>query len=158
MSYTNSDGLFVITKNAQGAARDNGLNAQNGVKTMVFELKDATKLGTAAVDPQPNDAFIPAGSYITKASLVVTTAFTSGGSATLTIGLQNAAGADIVADGIDGTVALAALAVNKAVVCNGTSVGGTATVGAANAYISVIYGTAAFTAGAAKLVIEYIEV
>ena len=88
MSYTNADGLFVITNNAQGAARDNGLNAQNGVKTMVFELKDATALGTSDVNPQPNDAFIPAGAYITKASLVVTTAFTSGGSATLGIGLQ----------------------------------------------------------------------
>ena len=158
MSYTNSDGLFVITKNAQGAARDNGLNAQNGVKTMVFELKDATKLGTAAVDPQPNDAFIPAGAYITKASLVVTTAFTSGGSATLGIGLQQADGTIIDADGIDAAVAVADLAANKAVVCNGALVGGTATVGAANAYMSVVYGTAAFTAGAAKLVIEYIEV
>tara|TARA_R110002020_G_scaffold12032_3_gene44670 strand:+ start:2377 stop:2853 length:477 start_codon:yes stop_codon:yes gene_type:complete len=158
MSYTNSDGLFVITKNAQGAVRDNGLNAQNGVKTMVFELKDATKLGTSDVNPQPNDAFIPAGSYITKASLVVTTAFASGGSATLSIGLQQADGTIIDADGIDATVAVAALAANKAVVANGALVGGTATIGAANGYMSVIYGTAAFTAGAAKLVIEYIEV
>jgi hypothetical protein len=158
MSYTNADGLFVITNNAQGAARDNGLNAQNGVKTMVFELKDATKLGTSDVDPQPNDAFIPAGSYITKASLVVTTAFTSGGSATLGIGLQQADGSIIDADGIDAAIAVADLAANKAVVCNGALVGGTATVGAANAYMSVVYGTAAFTAGAAKLVIEYIEV
>jgi hypothetical protein len=158
MSYTNADGLFVITNNAQGAARDNGLNAQNGVKTMVFELKDATKLGTSDVNPQPNDAFIPAGSYITKASLVVTTAFTSGGSATLGIGLQQADGSIIDADGIDAAIAVADLAANKAVVCNGALVGGTATVGAANAYMSVVYGTAAFTAGAAKLVIEYIEV
>ena len=158
MSYTNADGLFVITNNAQGAARDNGLNAQNGVKTMVFELKDATALGTSDVDPQPNDAFIPAGAYITKASLVVTTAFTSGGSATLCIGLQQADGTIIDADGIDAAVAVADLAANKAVVCNGALVGGTATVGAANAYMSLVYGTAAFTAGAAKLVIEYIEV
>ena len=158
MSYTNADGLFVITNNAQGAVRDNGLNAQNGVKTMVFELKDATALGTSDVNPQPNDAFIPAGAYITKASLVVTTAFTSGGSATLGIGLQQADGTIIDADGIDAAVAVADLAANKAVVCNGALVGGTATVGAANAYMSLVYGTAAFTAGAAKLVIEYIEV
>ena len=158
MSYTNADGLFVITNNAQGAARDNGLHAQNGVKTMVFELKDATALGTSDVDPQPNDAFIPAGAYITKASLVVTTAFTSGGSATLGIGLQQADGTIIDADGIDAAVAVADLAANKAVVCNGALVGGTATVGAANAYMSLVYGTAAFTAGDAKLVIEYIEV
>ena len=158
MSYTNADGLFVITNNAQGAVRDNGLNAQNGVKTMVFELKDATKLGTSDVNPQPNDAFIPAGAYITKASLVVTTAFTSGGSATLGIGLQEADGTIIDADGIDAAVAVADLAANKAVVCDGALVGGTATVGADNSYLSLVYGTAAFTAGAAKLVIEYIEV
>tara|TARA_R110000744_G_scaffold41716_2_gene94657 strand:+ start:797 stop:1273 length:477 start_codon:yes stop_codon:yes gene_type:complete len=158
MSYTNADGLFTITQNAQGGVRDNGLNASNGIKTLVLEIKDATTLGTAAVDPQPNDSFIPAGSYITKASLVVTTAFTSGGSATLSIGLQNAAGGDIAAVGIDQTIAVAALTANKAVVCNGTSVGGTATVGTANAYLSLVYGTAAFTAGAGKLVIEYIEV
>jgi hypothetical protein len=115
-------------------------------------------LGTADVNPQPNDAFIPAGSYITKASLVVTTAFTSGGSATLGVGLQEADGTIIDADGIDAAVAVADLAVNKAVVCNGALVGGTATVGADNSYLSLVYGTAAFTAGAAKLVIEYIEV
>jgi hypothetical protein len=116
-------------------------------------LRFATDVASAA-----NDAFIPAGSYITGASLVVTTAFTSGGSATLNIGLYNAAGTAIDADGIDATVAVADLAANKAVACNGALVGGTATVGAADAYVSWDYDTAAFTAGAAKLVIEYIEV
>ena len=158
MSYTNADGLFIVTDEAQGAVRDNGVTASNGIKTLVFEIKDATLLGTSDVNPQPNDAFIPAGSYITKASLVVTTAFTSGGSATLGVGLQQADGTIIDADGIDATVAVADLAVNKAVVCNGALVGGTATVGADNSYLSLVYGTAAFTAGAAKLVIEYIEV
>lgn len=158
MSYTNADGLFIVTDEAQGAVRDNGVTASNGIKTLVFEIKDATLLGTSDVNPQPNDVFIPAGSYITKASLVVTTAFTSGGSATLGVGLQQADGTIIDADGIDAAVAVADLAANKAVVCNGALVGGTATVGAANSYLSLVYGTAAFTAGAAKLVIEYIEV
>jgi len=158
MSYTNADGLFIVTDEAQGAVRDNGITSSNGIKTLVFEIKDATKLGTADVDPQPNDAFIPAGSYITKASLVVTTAFTSGGSATLGIGLQELDGSAIDADGIDAAVAVAALTANKAVVCNGALVGGTATVGAADSYLSLVYATADFTAGAAKLVIEYIEV
>tara|TARA_R110000868_G_scaffold208123_3_gene457511 strand:- start:475 stop:951 length:477 start_codon:yes stop_codon:yes gene_type:complete len=158
MSYTNADGLFTITQNAQGGVRDNGLNASNGIKTLVFEIKDATTLGTSDVNPQPNDAFIPAGSYITRASLVVTTAFTSGGSATLGIGLQQADGTIIDADGIDATVAVAALAANKAVVCNGALVGGADGVGANGAYLSLVYATAAFTAGAGKLVIEYIEV
>jgi hypothetical protein len=90
--------------------------------------------------------------------LIVTTAFTSGGAATLTLGLQQKDGTIIDADGIDATIALAALAANLAVACDGALVDGTATVGSADAYLSVIYGTAAYTAGAAKLVLEYIEV
>ncbi len=45
----------------------------------------------------------------------------------------------------------------KTVACDGALVGGTATVGATDVYIEAYYGTAAYTAGEAKLVIEYIE-
>ena len=116
-----------------------------------------TDLGTSISTPQDHDAFIPAGSYITGAHLIVTTAFTSGGSATLTIGTYTQAGAAVDADGIDAAVALAAIGADKAVACDGAAVGGTATVGGADVYVEAIYGTAAFTAGEAKLVIEYIE-
>ena len=54
-------------------------------------------------------------------------------------------------------VPAAALGANKAVVCDGALVGGTATVGAADAYVTTA-NTGTFTAGVAKLVIEYIEV
>lgn len=158
MSYTNADGLYVVTGTAQGAARDNGVTAKSDVKTLVFDIPDATAIGSSDTDPQPNDAFIPANSCIVRASLIVTTAFTSGGAATLTLGLQEKDGTIIDADGIDATIALAALAANLAVACDGALVDGTATVGSADAYLSVIYGTAAYTAGAAKLVLEYIEV
>lgn len=158
MSYTNADGLLVLTNGAAGVPAANGVAAGDVKKTLVIDILDATKIGTSAAAPDANDAFIPAGSYITDARLVVTTAFTSGGSAALNIGLYTAAGAAIDADGIDAAVAVADLAANKAVVCNGALVGGTATIGTANAYVSWDYDTAAFTAGAAKLVIEYIEV
>lgn len=157
MSYTNADGLQVLTNGAAGTPTDNGI-AEYGKKFLVINIEDATAIGAAAAAPAANDAFIPAGSYITGASLVVTTAFTSGGSAALNVGLYTAAGAAIDADGIDATIAVADLAANKAVACDGALVGGTATVGAADAYVSWDYDTAAFTAGAAKLVIEYIEV
>ena len=86
------------------------------------------------------------------------TAFTSGGSATLGIGAYNSAGSAIDADGIDATIALTAInATTKAVACDGALVGGAVMTGAADAYIKANYGTAAFTAGAAKLVITYIE-
>lgn len=157
MSYTNADGLLVLTNGAAGTPSDNGI-AEYGKKFLVVDIADATEIGTAAAAPAANDAFIPAGSYITGAHLVVTTAFTSGGSAALNVGLYTAAGVAIDADGIDATIAVADLAANKAVACNGALVGGTATVGTADAYVSWDYDTAAFTAGAAKLVIEYIEV
>ena len=106
MSYTNSDGLFVLTDGDQGAVKDNG-GALAATKVLVIEIPDATKLGTAQTAPTANDAFIPAGSYITSASFVVTTAFTSGGSGTLGLGLFTLANAAIDADGIDAAIAKA---------------------------------------------------
>ena len=157
MSYTNEDGLYVLSNGAEGTVANDG-GALNSVKYLVIDFPDATEIGSAAVAPTGMEAYIPAGSYITKASLVVTTAWTSGGSGTLGIGLQTAAGVAIDADGIDAAIAKTALAADTAVICNGALVGGTATIGAADAYISFIYGTAVFTAGAGKLVIEYITV
>ena len=155
MSYNNADGLYILTDNAQGAVNQTG-SAEYGPKFLVINIPAATAIGSATVAPAANDAFIPAGAYITKASLIVTTGFT-GTSATLNIGLQTAAGAAIAAQGITAATAVTALATTgKAVACAGTYVGGTTTVGSANAYVSIDYDTAAFTAGAGKLVIEYI--
>jgi len=103
-------------------------------------------------------AYIPAGSYITSAVLVVTTAFDSAGdNATLTIGLYEQDGTEIDADGIDATIAEADLVANKAVACNGALVGGTATVGAEDAYIVASTANTP-TAGAARLVVTYVMV
>ena len=158
MSYNNTDGLRVITGLDQGAAVDAGNTASSEVKTIVIDIADATALGSSAAAPVANDPFIPANSYITGAHLMVTTAFTSGGSATLGIGAYNSAGSAIDADGIDAAIALSAInATTKAVACDGALVGAAIMTGAADAYIKPNYGTAAFTAGAAKLVITYIE-
>ena len=155
MSYTNSDGLQVLTNGAAGVAKDEGTNAISAVKTLTVKIGDATALGSSAATPDDHDPFIPAGSYIKAATLNVTTAFTSGGSATLGIGAYTQAGGAIDADGIDATIALTALnATTKAVVGDGALVAGAINVGAADAYIKANYGTAVFTA---TLVIEYIE-
>lgn len=158
MSYTNADGLFVLTDGDQGEVRGQGETMKGALKYLIFDIADATTIPTTAAAPQANDPFIPAGSFITNAYTVVTTAFTSGGSATLNIGLYEQDGTAIDADGIDAAIAVAALAANDAVVNNGALVRGTATVGADNAYVAVDFNTAAFTAGAGKVVIEYIEV
>jgi hypothetical protein len=156
MSYTNADGLQVLTNGAAGVAANNG-TAVSPKKSLVINIADATTLGSSAATPDDQESFIPAGSYITAASLVVTTAFASAGSATLTIGAYQQDGTTVDADGIDAAIALAAIAADKAVACDGALVGGTATVGSNDVYIKANYGTAVFTAGAAKLVIEYIE-
>ena len=156
MSYVNADGLEILTAGEQGTAAKRGTSLSSQKKALVMTIT-GTEVPSAAATPQDHDAFIPAGSYITSASLIVSTAFASGGSATLTIGTYTQAGAAVDADGIDAAIALAAIGADKAVACDGAAVGGTATVGGADVYIEAIYGTAAFTAGEAKLVIEYIE-
>lgn len=98
------------------------------------------------------DPYIPAGSFITGAWLVVETAFAGGTS--YNIGLSQKDGTVIDADGIDAAVATAALAANLAVVSDGALVGGTAQV-QQNAYLKIA-ATGTFTAGAARLIVEYV--
>ncbi len=100
------------------------------------------------------DAYIPAGSFITNAYLIVETAFADGTS--YDIGTYDQAGSVIDANGIDAAVATAALAANSTVVCDGAQVRGTTTV-TSDAYL-VVAATGTFTAGKMKLVIEYIQV
>ena len=160
MSYTNADGLFVLTDKAQGTPNDEGVTTR-GVRQVIvkkFTLADVgATFGAANIDPL--EAAIPAGAIIVNADLVITDAATSGGSATLTIGTYTAAGAAIDADGIDAAIALTAIDADGDVVqCNGAQVEGVVTVGTAAAYIGAIYGTAAFTGGEATLIVEYIKV
>ena len=152
MSYTNADGLLVLTNGESGVPAENGRTAVAAKKNLLVDI-DLTKGGQSWRSGV--DASIPAGSYITSASLVVKTA--AAGGTTVTVGLVTAAGAAIDADGIDAAVATADLAANKAVACDGDLVGGTATVGAVEAYVGIST-SGTFTAGNLLLVIEYIEV
>lgn len=159
MSYTNADGLYVLTGADQGATQDKGTTTTNIVRTMIVDIPDFTRIGTSfgASQIDPNDPVLPANAYIVRATLIMRTAATSGGSATLTIGTYNAAGTAIDADGIDATIALTAMnAVGSVVKCDGAQANGTVTTGTVPTHVGLIYATAAFTAGAGKLVIEYI--
>lgn len=157
MSWTNADGLTVLMHGEQGEVNVTGATVGPLHQSVVLEITDATALGTSySTAAGPNDAYIPAGAVVTSAYTIVDTAFTSGGAATLSVGLYNAAGTAIDADGLDATVAVAALGANKVVAGDGALVGAEKLT--ANAYIGAIYGTAAFTAGAAKIVVEYILV
>ena len=158
MSWTNADGLTVLMHEEQGEVQTTGKTVVGVRKALVIDVDDATTIGaTYSTAAGPNDAFIPANALIVSAHFVVDTAFT-GSSSTLNIGLYNAAGTAIDADGIDATIALAALAADFAVVCDGVLADGTQNVGAVDAYVGFDYDTAVFTAGSGKLVIEYIDV
>ncbi len=169
-TWTNSDGLVVgfgthSVDNAVPAVTGN----EDHAKTLVMEinaplLEAAASLTAASIPPQ--GAIIKRGAYITSAKLVVTEAFSTGSSPTLTIGTFkfDAIGTPDDADGIDATVAAAALdTVGEVLNCDGALVNaasGVTTVGAtSNSDVVVVagYGTAAFTTGKATLYITYIE-
>lgn len=158
MSYTNADGLRVLTNADQGAEKTQGVSVTGMSQVLVVDLTFTaigSSFGSSNIDL--NNPYIPAGSLIKRADLVMTTAAT-GASSTLTIGTYNAAGTAIDADGIDATIALTAIdADGDTVRCDGAhlTVGGYIS---ANAYIGAIYGTAVFTAGVGKLYIEYVKV
>ena len=78
MSYVNADGLEVLTAGEQGTAAKRGTSLSSQKKSLVMTIT-GTEVPSSVATPQDHDAFIPAGSYITSASLIVTTAFTSGG-------------------------------------------------------------------------------
>jgi len=165
VQWTNDDGLQVPfgqdqareTKSLMAKVSEQGVKRQmlvdinfDDLPTFTADLNnDGTRNGFS-----DSDAYIPAGSYITDAYLIVETAFAGGTS--YDIGLYDLAGVAIDLDGIDAGVLTAALAANLAVACNGALVKGTALV-TSDAYL-VVAATGTFTAGKMKLVIEYTQV
>lgn len=164
--WTNADGL-TIRYGAEQAAPTVPSMAQvvtYGCKSqMVIDVNyDNLPAETSDLDNDGtrdgwnnHDPFIPGGSYITAAYLIVETAFAGGTS--YDFGLSKQDGTAISANGLDDDVLLAALDADSVVVLDGALVGGTVTIGADNAYLKVV-ATGTFTAGKAKLVIEYITV
>ena len=121
MSYTNTDGLRVLTNYDQGAVKTQGIAGTSATQVLVVDLT-FTSIGSSfgAGNIDLNNPYIPAGSVILRADLVMTAAAT-GASSTLTIGTYNAAGTAIVAAGIDSAIALTAIdAIGETVRCDGT--------------------------------------
>jgi hypothetical protein len=159
MAWTNEDGLVINFGTERAAVNKTGTSAASVVQTLIVDLDwtDITTVAAHTGNISARDAFIPAGAAIKSAIFSVSEAFTSGGSATLGIGTGTVAGVAIDADGVDATVAKTALdAIGDQVQCDGAQVGSTLSVGTADAYIYFTTGTAAWTAGAGRLVVEYI--
>jgi hypothetical protein len=161
MSWTNADGLVVKFGTERAEVMPGGVNMKNVHKTFVhkFTYADVANTDTAAADPSA--AFIPAGSVIVRAVLYVTTAFV-GATGVLDIGLKIADGTNTDDDGILSTGIATIDAAGDAVIGDGALVlqetgDLTAKRFTADQYIMTTYDTAAFTAGAATLVIEYLD-
>lgn len=159
MVWNNPDGLEVkfgtelaITAKS-GTPEDN----QGGTRKMVVDIDTQDSEFPAFGDADkllhsPTSA-IPDNAIIKSAILTVITAFTSAGAPTLDIGLKEQDGTEIDHNGLLAAVALAAIdTVGEENVGAGALI---ATKLAANGYISINTGTADYTAGKARLIIEY---
>lgn len=159
MSYTNADGLRVITDSDQGVVKTQGTSSKGMRQVLVVEIPAFTAIKTTfgSVDIDLNNPVLPANSVILNATLVMSAAATSSGAATLDIGTYNAAGTAVAATGIDAAIALTAIdGIGETVRCDGTltTTGAPATV---DTYIGLKWNAFAYTGGAGKLYIEYIK-
>jgi hypothetical protein len=128
--------------------------AKGAIQTMTVKIHGPSLSDAVAAADLENAAVIPADALLVSARLFVTTAF-AGATATLDIGTYKAA--DNTAeddDGIDAAIAVGTLVDNAVITCDGADVGTVVT--GEGFKIGASYDTAAFTAGEATLVIEYI--
>lgn len=160
MSYTNADGVYVLTSVDQGAIQPNGTTTNIFRRSLVIDV-DFTQIGATftSANINPQAATIPANATLVGATLIMSVAATSAGAATLDIGTYLASGTAVVATGILAAAAITTHdAIGEVVRAGGTQVAGTATIGTAAVYVGLKYNTAAYTAGVGKLVIDYIVV
>jgi|SRR5882672_7736318 len=160
-NYKNLDGLLVRY------GLDTAKGAQVGAPSVLGAVKqwigilEAGRLTLAGglIGGVP-DVVFPVGSVILRANLIVTETFTSGGAATLDLGLANKDGTytNLNETGIAAAIALATLAAGSVVALTGALVGaGTARATTVVSYPSYDVDVALYTAGKALMVIEYVE-
>ena len=122
------------------------------IKTAVWTLgvdEVNSDFATADLGADALALAIPAGAVILSAMLDVKTAF-DGTTTTLTVGLENSAGAAIDADGIDLTASVASVGT---IVCDGALVG--ASIGEAAGYLAVVGSSSDNVNGEVDIIIEY---
>ena len=159
-TWVNDDGLEVRFGTSKATNYKGGQVSVYGDEQEVRVTITGTDVPSTDA-PIDKKVTIPSGAYITEAYLNVTTAFTSGGAATLDIGLMldDGDGTYSTSDdnGIDAAIAVATLVDNYATSCDGAQVETTVTDATNGLPLVVSYGynTAAFTAGVAELVIKY---
>ncbi len=152
-TWDNEDGLRQRFGLSRGAVRDDGWQTADK-QTLVIELADATTVGaTDTAAAEPDGAFVPAGAIIRNAQFIVDTAFTSGGAATLDIGMKKQDGTNIDDNGLNNAITLANLTARNGIESSSTLVNQKMEF---DSYVMFTYNTAAFTAGAGRLILEYV--
>jgi len=164
MGYLDNSGLYVKIGPEVAVPEAAGEYNNLGPLRMVeFVIPDLTVLTTSdAVLKGADNFFFPTGVRIEKVTIVTDVAGTSGGSATLILGLMQTDRSTMIdATGVVNAVAVATLTIgSEQVYVKGTSGAGTRVgtgVAATTlpAYITAKAGTAVFTAGAVRVRVEY---
>jgi hypothetical protein len=159
-NWFNSDGLYIKFGNNKGVATNAGEYVSVGPDhTLEVTITGTALTTTAAI--LSDVVILPKNSRIEKVEVIADTLFTSGGSATLDVGLQRMdRSTDIDDDGLVAALPLASINVSGETnvltggVTNAGALVGT-TVVTYPSFITASYNTAAFTAGVAKVRIYY---
>lgn len=149
--YTNADGLqqHYGTREVLVGAKE---AAGTGVKKQLVVDFDGVDLVDATPTIDRSAARLPAGAYVISATVLVETTFV-GATATLDIGTFKASdGTALDIDGFVAAQAVAGLTAGADIAGAGAQIG---TIIAEDTYVLPTYNTAAFTAGKARVVVEY---
>lgn len=157
-TWMNDDGLYIKFGRDRGITKKAGEfeDFDKGNEHYIEAQLDLDVLGTSTGTVFLSDTLrIPGDAYLLKAELRVETAFTSGGSATLTLGLYDTDRSTAYdADGIDATIAVAALTAGATITNDGALIN-TRLANNTPCLLTATVGTAAFTAGKGFLRIWY---
>lgn len=166
MAYMDIGGLYQKYGLEQVVPQQAGeFVTDTNVRVIELKLPDLTLVpNAAAIIPGTDSVNFPAGFRLEEVEVINDTAATSGGAATLNIGLQRTdRSTEIDYDGILKVAPLAdwnAVGEKKVYAVGVTGIGDLVgvTSGANPGYLTYHYGTAAFTAGALSIRIKYRKV
>lgn len=159
MGWYNSDGLYVKFGTEEGQAAKLGENKSFGPKREVEIILDLTTLTSTSVILDYTQ-FLPSNAFIEEVEIETLTAATSGGAATLSVGLYKSDTTTAISEtSLVSALALTSIdAVGERTLLTAGSTGAGATIGTTPAFpalISAKYGTAAYTAGRLAIRVRY---
>lgn len=158
MPWMNNDGLLIKYGTEEAQVGGGGEYRWDGPLTELEIDIQWNRLAAFGTEKVVDETIrIPNGVLLQSAEFRVITPFTSGGSATLTLGLINPDRSTAYdADGIDATVALTAIdAVNETVTCDGALIGTVLNAAQGSSLVTATVGTANYTAGKGVLRLRY---